>query len=146
MKIKKYALIRTAGNWPVLMDVSDSYEKVLELMRADFHNYEKLGTAESSIYKHSAHVTRTNQAKIDWRILPIAVDIPNSSSPYIAMKRWLSDDVAGCLKEWGYEGTEEEVNRVVGTGGLRALNDCTDEDWEIIHNAMSEAGFTNQNE
>lgn len=60
---------------------------------------------------------------------------------YIATKLWERQDIANTLNERGYLGTDAEVDSVLNTGMLEALNDCTDTDWEIINQACSEAGF-----
>lgn len=57
-------------------------------------------------------------------------------SEFIAMKLWNREDVKQVLREEGYEDTEENVNEVVNSGYLNALNDCTDNDWETIRNAI----------
>lgn len=60
-------------------------------------------------------------------------------SDFIATKLWSREDVAACLEEKGYEGTEEETDEVINTGFLKHLHDCTDEDWETIYQAIDEA-------
>ena len=58
---------------------------------------------------------------------------------YVAVKLWNKDDIRGVLIEEGYEGTDEEVNAVVDSGELRALNDCTDDEWNLIRHAVVNA-------
>ena len=58
----------------------------------------------------------------------------------IAAKVWTRDDVKDALQSEGYEGTEEEVGRVIDASNtLSLLDDCTDQDWEIIHQAIENA-------
>ena len=57
-------------------------------------------------------------------------------SDYISSKLWCREDVANELKARGFEGTKEEVDAVINTGELEALDDCTDSDWEIIAHAI----------
>ena len=58
----------------------------------------------------------------------------------IAAKVWTRDDVKDALQSAGYEGTEEEVGRVIDASNLLSLlDDCTDQDWEIIHQAIDNA-------
>lgn len=57
-------------------------------------------------------------------------------SEFIAMKLWNREDVKQVLREEGYDDTEENVNKVINSGYLNALNDCTDDDWEIIRQAI----------
>lgn len=55
---------------------------------------------------------------------------------YIAMKIWTREDIESVLRDMGYPDTEENVDAVVNSGDLNALNDCTDDDWEIIEQAI----------
>lgn len=58
----------------------------------------------------------------------------------IAAKVWTTDDVKDTLQSEGYEGTEEEVGRVIDASNLLSLlDDCTDQDWEIINQAIEAA-------
>lgn len=64
-------------------------------------------------------------------------------SDYIATKLWSEEDIAGCLTERGYSPTQENIDAVLNTGYLRALNDCSDGDWQIIYDAITFADKTN---
>lgn len=57
---------------------------------------------------------------------------------YFACKLWSEEDIVGVLEEAGYEASEENVNAVINSGLLKNLNNCTDQDWDIINNAISE--------
>lgn len=54
----------------------------------------------------------------------------------IARKTWCREDVASILRQNECEGTEKEIDEVINTGMLSALEDCTDEDWQIIDDAV----------
>lgn len=65
----------------------------------------------------------------------------------IAAKVWTTDDVKDALQSEGYEGTEEEVGRVIDASSLLSLlDDCTDQDWEIINQAIEAAHIQKQSE
>lgn len=58
----------------------------------------------------------------------------------IAAKVWTTEDIRDVLQSAGYEGTDEEVGRVIDASNtLSLLDDCTDQDWEIIHQAIENA-------
>lgn len=76
---------------------------------------------------------------IDGKITHIDEDRITIDTDKIAMKIWSVEDVEACLKEDGYESSEDNVNKVLNTHMLDALEDCTDWDWEIIHQAIDEA-------
>ena len=57
---------------------------------------------------------------------------------YFAVKLWEEDDIKSVLSEEGYAGTDGEVAMVIDSGLLEYLNDCTDEDWNIIRYAINE--------
>lgn len=60
-------------------------------------------------------------------------------SDYIATVLWSREDVEDALLENGFKGTAEEIDAVINTGYLRALEDCTDGDWYVIDDAIREA-------
>lgn len=63
----------------------------------------------------------------------------------VAVKVWTRDDIKDALQTEGYEGTEGEVNRVLdSTDTLSLLDDCTDQDWEIIRQAIEAAHIQKQ--
>lgn len=55
---------------------------------------------------------------------------------YFALKLWQEDDIKAVLDEMGYPCSEENVATVLASGDLDALSDCTDNDWNIISNAI----------
>ena len=65
----------------------------------------------------------------------------------VAVKVWTRDDIKDALRSEGYEGTEGEVNRVIYFSNLlELLEDCTDQDWEIIHQAIEATHIQKQSE
>ena len=71
----------------------------------------------------------------------IREDVPKDEeilfgSDYIARKLWTKQDVAECLKNEGYAGSDAEVAAVINYG-IDILNDCTDGDWAIIYFAIA---------
>ncbi len=60
-------------------------------------------------------------------------------SDYIATTLWCDEDIRVRLQDLGYEGTDEEVEAVLGTGYLKYLGDCTDGDWQQIDDAINAA-------
>lgn len=74
-------------------------------------------------------------------------DLPENVPPrdilyrgdYIAMKLWMIDDVRSVLQEYGFEGTDEEIDEVLNMRDIYYLNDCTDDDWFCIGAAIEEA-------
>ena len=61
---------------------------------------------------------------------------------YIATKLWSEEDVRWCVSEKYPEYSDEEVDEIVSdvinSGYLNPLEDCTDEDWDIINYAIDE--------
>lgn len=57
---------------------------------------------------------------------------------YIAYKLWSREDVANELLEAGYADSEENIGEVLNAG-VGGLHDCTDDDWQIIQNAIFNA-------
>ena len=73
----------------------------------------------------------------------IREDVPKDEellfgSDYIARKLWTEEDVAECLRNEGYAGSDEEVSAVINQG-IVGLNDCTDDDWDVIYCAINRA-------
>ena len=60
-------------------------------------------------------------------------------SEYLAWKLWSREDILWRLHELGYEGTEDEIDAVVNTGELKYLDDCNDNDWYLIDDAIQQA-------
>lgn len=54
---------------------------------------------------------------------------------YIAYKLWCCEDIANELVEAGYADSEENIGEVLNAG-VGGLHDCTDDDWQIIQNAI----------
>lgn len=57
-------------------------------------------------------------------------------SDYIASKLWNRADVENVLEEENFPGTSKNIDEVINTGLLDSLNDCTDQDWDIVKNAV----------
>lgn len=62
---------------------------------------------------------------------------------YIAGTLWSEDDIADRLDELGYDSTDENIAAVletmVNSGALKKLNECLDEHWNVIDNAINQA-------
>lgn len=62
---------------------------------------------------------------------------------YIAGTLWSEDDIADRLDESGYDSTDENIAAVletmVNSGALKRLNECLNEHWNIIDNAINQA-------
>lgn len=56
----------------------------------------------------------------------------------VAYKLWTIEDIKDSLIGLGYPVTEENISAVIKSGDLGELCDCTDTDWEIIHDAIRE--------
>lgn len=54
----------------------------------------------------------------------------------ISWKIWQEDDVRMRLNEKGYDDCLFNVNTVLGTHYTDTLADCTDQDWDIIDQAI----------
>lgn len=59
----------------------------------------------------------------------------------VALKVWTNEDIASILKECGYKASKNNIKLVVETGRIDELNDCTDDEWDILKNAVNEAAF-----
>lgn len=55
---------------------------------------------------------------------------------YYAMKIWSDEDLKKCLIEDGFSNNDENVECLINSGMLSALEDCTDQDWQIIHDTI----------
>ena len=61
---------------------------------------------------------------------------------YVACKLWCREDIADELKELGYKGTNEQVEKVLKKSSLEEdLEAATEDDWNLIESACDEAGF-----
>ena len=61
------------------------------------------------------------------------------ASDFVATKLWSREDIADNLWENGFEGSEEEIDAILNSGKLKALEDCNDQDWETIGDAICSA-------
>ena len=57
---------------------------------------------------------------------------------YIAMKIWQKEDIENVLEQRDDTG-DVTVQDVLNTGKLNVLNDCTDQEWQIIADAVDAA-------
>lgn len=57
---------------------------------------------------------------------------------YIARKLWSREDIEGKLEDLGYEANDDIIDNVINSGQLKSLNDCSDEEWNCIENAIEE--------
>ena len=57
---------------------------------------------------------------------------------YIARKLWSREDIEGKLEDLGYEANDDIIDNVINSGRLKSLNDCSDEEWNCIENAIEE--------
>lgn len=57
-------------------------------------------------------------------------------SDYIAVKKWSEEDVIKVCRELGLFGTEEQVSDIINSGQLDVLADCTDQDWNVLYDAV----------
>lgn len=57
----------------------------------------------------------------------------------VAYKIWTKHDIECCLIERGIEPTKRNIDTIAGDRALKALSDCTDEDWDIIFSAIDAA-------
>ena len=57
-------------------------------------------------------------------------------SDYIATHLWTKEDVANVLRDNDLPNTAKNVQAVVDTGLLKYLEECTEDEWEVIRNAV----------
>lgn len=57
---------------------------------------------------------------------------------YFAVKLWSDEDIKSCLAERYFAPSDENVRKVMATGYLGALDDCTDAEWDTIYDAIGE--------
>lgn len=81
-----------------------------------------------------------NGSRVIRRDLP--EDVLNSdilyAGDYIARKLWSREDIEGKLEDLGYEANDDIIDNVINSGRLKSLNDCSDEEWNCIENAIEE--------
>ena len=69
-------------------------------------------------------------------------DVLNSdilyAGDYIARKLWSREDIEGKFEDLGYEHNDDIIDNVINSGRLKSLNDCSDEEWNCIENAIEE--------
>lgn len=59
-------------------------------------------------------------------------------SDYFATVLWSKDDIAATLIGKGFKDSDENIKHVIDSGMLDVLGDCTDEDWNVIDNAINQ--------
>ena len=81
-----------------------------------------------------------NGSRVIRRDLP--EDVLNSdilyAGDYIAMKSWKREDIEERLPDLGYSVDQEIIDNLINSGRLKSLNDCSDEEWNYIDNAIEE--------
>lgn len=66
-----------------------------------------------------------------------SVDISNYlAEKYVAVKLWSKEDIATILEKEGYEGNSENIQKVIDSGELKNLEDCTDSEWNVIYDVV----------
>ena len=58
---------------------------------------------------------------------------------YVAWKLWHREDIRQMLIEKGYEPSLDNIEKVIQSGYLKHLSDCTDQEWDIIGYAIDES-------
>ena len=58
---------------------------------------------------------------------------------YVASVLWSKEDIASQMAEMGITPTEENIAKVINSGNLKRLNECSDQDWYVIKYAIEEA-------
>ena len=113
--------------------VENDYD-IANIIKTVLHNY-KIG-GEVLLPTHSINISNTCTIATTERhpIRPAEI-----REQYVAAKLWEREDIYHMLTENNYEGTDNEIDAVINTHMLDALEDCTDTDWEIIENAISYA-------
>lgn len=71
------------------------------------------------------------------KLVKISEDEIILETDLVAAKLWCTEDIQVCLSDVGYEPSENNVNEVMDKRKLWYLNDCTDEDWLTISEAIS---------
>lgn len=64
-------------------------------------------------------------------VLRMLEEIPD----VVAWKVWTKDDIENCLEEDGFLPSDENVDLVM-QAVCEGLSDCTDDDWDIIRDAI----------
>ena len=128
-EVKEYAVKRLKEEWDCYDFRDDTDENGYNIV---YFESELLKGENICIQMPSSHVI------FEFFIEDIGVNIINRDD-YVATKLWSREDIETKLREKGYEGSFEQVNAVINTGCLKALGDCTDNDWEIIHIAIYNA-------
>lgn len=57
---------------------------------------------------------------------------------YFAVKLWSDEDIRSCLADRQFAPSDENVRKVMATGYLGVLDDCTDDEWNVIYDAIGE--------
>lgn len=62
----------------------------------------------------------------------------------VGAKVWTRADVKDRLQSAGFDGTEDEIDAVIVQRDFDRINDCLDEEWDIIDRAI-ESALTRRN-
>lgn len=106
------------------------------------HIYEQLPEAVTRIVKSESVVQSMDTDVLINELIRRQTDVSDSihqlidQSGYIAYKLWTEDDVTSTLEEEGFAPTRDNVEIVLDTGMLKCLNNCSDQDWGIIREAI----------
>lgn len=60
----------------------------------------------------------------------------------VAQKIWTTQDIAHMLEDENIEPTDDNIQKVIDTGILDHLSDCTDSEWNVIKDAIEEANLS----
>lgn len=61
-----------------------------------------------------------------------------SGEDVLAMKVWSEEDVLTGLREMGFKESKENIEKL-DLSLMKHLEDCTDEEWNVIYNTIEEA-------
>ena len=104
----------------------DAVEEALEALRKDYLS------ASFSVHDIEYNVVKTGSRTIN---VGSAYDYINRND-YLATKLWSEEDIASTLFAEGYPASEANLSRVINSGMLKYLEECTDGDWQIIKDAI----------
>lgn len=54
----------------------------------------------------------------------------------VAIKTWTRENIRQSLKSEGYKGTDEQVDEIIQNGDLTGLDEESDGEWQILHDAI----------
>lgn len=129
--------------------IREIYEAINDLRIDEYnyilcHIYEQLPEAVTRIVKSESVVQSMDTDVLINELIRRQTDVRDSihqlidQSGYIAYKLWTEDDVTSTLEEEGFAPTRDNVEIVLDTGMLKCLNNCSDQDWGIIREAIME--------